>query len=208
MSSGEAAIGRVRVLFGVCGSIAGVAVPHLVFWMKRALAISEVQVILTGAAEGLLGRRSIEAVLGHRALVDWEDWDDPSAPHVSLGDWADVVVVLPATANLLSKVAHGGADDLLSSTLLATTAPVILAPAMNAAMWEKPAVARNVAQLRADGYEVIEPASGVELQDGSVETGSLGDFRPVLVTAVTRAVLRNQTRDAPTRSATIGDATC
>lgn len=181
---------RVRLLLGVCGSISGVAVPHLLFWLRQTLAVTQVQVILTDGADHLLGRRSIEAILGHRVLRDWDDVDNPSAPHVALGSWAHVVVILPATANFMFKVAHGVADDLLSATVLATSSPVIIAPAMNAAMLAKPAVQRNLSQLRLDGYEVVNPAAGVELHDGAIEAGSLGDFRPVLVAALKRALIR------------------
>lgn len=180
------AVRELRLLVGVCGSISSVAVPHLVLWMHSALGVTRVRVVMTRSARDLLGRKVMEAVAGDGVVTDWDDVEDKAAPHVALAAWADVVV-LPATANFLGKVANGIADDLLTSTVLAATCPVAMIPVMNAAMWAKPVVRRNVARLREDGVQVVEPTAGRSLNDGQDETGSLGDFRPALVAAIARA---------------------
>ncbi|GAB3960493.1 hypothetical protein GCM10027614_82550 [Micromonospora vulcania] len=89
-------------------------------------------------------------------------------PHLALTAWADLVLVLPATANTLAKAALGIADNLVGTCVLAATAPVVLVPSMNAAMWQRPAVQRNVAQLRADGYGVVPPVPVLALSTGTL----------------------------------------
>ena len=92
--------------------------------------------------------------------------------HIDLADWADLILVAPATANVIGKLANGIADDMVTTTLLATTAPVWLAPAMNVHMYDHPAVKRNLAQLQSDGYQFIEPSEGF-LACGYVGKGRL-----------------------------------
>lgn len=92
--------------------------------------------------------------------------------HIDLADWADLILVAPATANVIGKLANGIADDMVTTTLLATTAPVWIAPAMNVHMYDHPAVKRNLAQLAADGYQFIEPSEGF-LACGYVGRGRL-----------------------------------
>jgi phosphopantothenoylcysteine synthetase/decarboxylase len=130
----------------------------------------------------------MQAVTQGGVYVDFDDVPDATAPHVELATWADVILVVPATANFLGKVANGIADDLLTTTLLAASCPVVIVPVTNTAMWSKPAVQRNVAQLREDGYEVVEPKEGVSLADGRAEAGSLGDYRPAVVAAIAKAM--------------------
>lgn len=184
----QQAMSRVKLLWGVCGSFSAIAVPHVNAWLRGAVGVREVRTILTRQAQDLVTPRMIETVTGHRPVTDWEDHHGSGAAHVALGSWADVMVVLPATANFLAKAAHGIADDVLTSTLLAANCPVVIAPVMNAAMWSKPAVRRNADQLRADGYHLVEPQDGVSLTEGHQENGSLGDFRPVISTALVKAV--------------------
>jgi phosphopantothenoylcysteine synthetase/decarboxylase len=188
---------HVRLLVGVCGSISAVAVPHLVLWMRPTLGVTQVRIVLTRAAKALVGINVMRAVSDHGVYADFDDMPDASAPHVDLAVWADAMVVLPATANFLGKVANGIADDLLTTTLLAADCPVVIVPVMNGAMWAKPAVQRNVAQLRNDGYDVVEPTEGVELAGWRTEVGSLGDYRPALVAAIAKAM---SSRDARSRA--------
>lgn len=119
----------------------------------------DVRVVPTESALKFVGAPTWEALSGHP--VHTGVWDDVNqVPHVSLGRWADLVVVAPATANLLARAAVGLADDLLTNTLLTATCPVLLAPAMHTEMWLHPATQANVATLRSRGIEVIEPAVG------------------------------------------------
>jgi phosphopantothenoylcysteine decarboxylase / phosphopantothenate---cysteine ligase len=149
--------GRPRVVLGVGGGIAAYKVVSLL----RLLTESghDVRVVPTAAALEFVGAPTWSALSGHP--VSAQVWDDAhEVPHVRLGREADLVVVAPATADLLARAAHGLADDLLTSTLLTATCPVVLAPAMHTEMWEHPATRANVATLRGRGVLVVEPASG------------------------------------------------
>ena len=120
-----------------------------------------VTAVLTEAASAFVGEATFAALTSRpvaRRLFD--PGRHPLGGHIELAAGADIVVVAPATADFLAKAAHGVADDLLTTLLLAADCPVILAPAMNAAMWAKPAVQRNVRQLVEDGLGIIEPGSG------------------------------------------------
>ncbi|GAA1657242.1 bifunctional phosphopantothenoylcysteine decarboxylase/phosphopantothenate--cysteine ligase CoaBC [Catellatospora bangladeshensis] len=146
-----------RVVLGVGGGIAAYKACELL----RLLTESghSVRVVPTASALRFVGAPTWEALSGQPAAT--EVWSDvPQVPHVKLGQTADLVLVVPATADLLAKAAHGMADDLLTNTLLTARCPVVFAPAMHTEMWEHPATADNVATLRRRGALVIEPAVG------------------------------------------------
>ncbi|MEV0158157.1 flavoprotein [Micromonospora sp. NPDC050686] len=134
--------------------------------------------------------RSFTLLTGHPALVDEEASTD--VPHLALAAWADLVLVLPATANTLAKAVLGIADNLVSTCLLAAAAPVVLVPSMNRAMWERPAVQRNVAQLREDGYVVVPPVPVLALSTGTFEGRGMPPVEVVLESAA--AVSRPRAR--------------
>ena len=159
-----------RVALLVTGGIAAYKVVDLASSLVQAGCA--VRVGMSPAATRFVGPATFHGVTGQRPQVDlWSGAGTPE-PHVQLGDWAQVILVAPATANLLGKAAHGRADDLVSATLLAARCPVVVAPAMNDAMWSQAAVARNVAALRELGYAVVEPESG-HLASGHVGAGRL-----------------------------------
>ena len=146
-----------RIIVGVGGGIAAYKSCSLI----RSLAEDghQVRVIPTESALEFVGRATFEALSGfpvHTGVFA----DVPAVPHVRLGQEADLVVVAPATADLLARAAQGRADDLLTATLLTARCPVLFAPAMHTEMWEHPATKANVATLRARGVTVLEPASG------------------------------------------------
>jgi phosphopantothenoylcysteine decarboxylase/phosphopantothenate--cysteine ligase len=146
-----------RVVLGVGGGIAAYKVAELL----RRLAESghEVQVVPTAAALRFVGAPTWEALSGHPVRTDvWADV--PDVPHVRLGQQADIVLVAPATADLLARAAHGLADDLLTNVLLTARCPVLMAPAMHTEMWLHPATQANVATLRERGVVVLDPAVG------------------------------------------------
>ncbi|MFZ1653720.1 MAG: flavoprotein, partial [Candidatus Nanopelagicales bacterium] len=146
---------------------------------------NEVRVVPTQAALHFVGQATWEALAGHP--VSAAVWDDVHlVPHVSIGQQADLVVVAPATADLLARAASGRADDLLTSTLLATRAPVVFAPAMHTEMWEHPATVANVATLRSRGAIVIDPDVG-RLTGSDSGAGRLPEPQSLL--GVCRAVL-------------------
>ena len=145
----------------------------------------EVRVVPTAAALRFVGAPTWEALSGHP--VSTEVWTDvPEVPHVRLGKAADLVVVAPATADLLARAAHGLADDLLTNTLLTARCPVVFAPAMHTEMWEHPATRENVATLRRRGAIVLDPASG-RLTGADTGPGRLPEPQQIFEAA--RAVL-------------------
>jgi len=146
-----------RIVVGVSGGIAAYKACTVV--RQLAEAGHEVHVIPTEAALRFVGAATFEALSGQPVRTSVFD-DVPAVPHVHLGQQADLVVVAPATADLLARAVHGRADDLLTATLLTARCPVLFAPAMHTEMWLHPATVDNVATLRRRGVIVLEPASG------------------------------------------------
>ncbi|MCU1693796.1 MAG: phosphopantothenoylcysteine decarboxylase [Frankiales bacterium] len=180
---------RPRVVLGVAGGIAAYKACELLRQLTETG--HDVKVVPTASALEFVGAPTWAALSGQPASAS--TWDDVHAvPHVKIGQGADLVVVAPATADLLAKAAHGLADDLLTNTLLTARCPVVIAPAMHTEMWEHPATQANVATLRSRGVLVLEPAVG-RLTGKDTGKGRLPD--PVEIAAVCRAVLR---RGAPT----------
>ncbi|RPF21621.1 bifunctional phosphopantothenoylcysteine decarboxylase/phosphopantothenate--cysteine ligase CoaBC [Myceligenerans xiligouense] len=147
----------MRILLGVSGGIAAYKAVLLLRLLREQG--HAVRVIPTEAALRFVGAPTFEALSGEPVTTEVFD-DVPGVQHVALGQGADLIVVAPATADLLSRAAAGRADDLLTTTLLAARCPVVMAPAMHTEMWEHPATRTNVAMLRERGVHVIEPASG------------------------------------------------
>lgn len=148
---------RKRIIVGVAGGIAAYKACTLVRQLTEAG--HEVRVIPTESALKFVGAATFEALSGHRVQTGvFENVDE--VPHVRLGQEADLVVVAPATADLLARAVAGRADDLLTATLLTARCPVLFAPAMHTEMWFHPATVSNVATLRRRGAVVLEPASG------------------------------------------------
>ena len=147
----------MRIVLGVAGGIAAYKAVLLLRLLREAG--HEVRVVPTRAALEFVGRPTWEALSGQPATFEVFD-DAAHVPHVTLGQHADLVIVAPATADLLSRAATGRADDLLTSTLLTARCPVLMAPAMHTEMWSHAATRANVATLRARGVHVLEPASG------------------------------------------------
>ncbi|MFP3990050.1 bifunctional phosphopantothenoylcysteine decarboxylase/phosphopantothenate--cysteine ligase CoaBC [Streptomyces sp. E11-3] len=175
---------KPKVVLGVSGGIAAYKACELL----RRLTESghDVRVVPTGSALQFVGAPTWAALSGHP--VSDEVWSDVhEVPHVRIGQSADLVVVAPATADLLAKAAHGLADDLLTNTLLTARCPVLFAPAMHTEMWEHPATQENVATLRRRGAVVIEPAVG-RLTGVDTGKGRLPD--PGEIFEVCRHVLR------------------
>ncbi|MBW3070235.1 MULTISPECIES: bifunctional phosphopantothenoylcysteine decarboxylase/phosphopantothenate--cysteine ligase CoaBC [unclassified Actinomyces] len=147
----------LRVVVGISGSISAYKAPSVIRLLRAAG--HEVRTVPTAAALRFIGAPALSAVTG--SPVQAGVFEDPAAvAHVETGEWAELVVVAPASADLLARAAAGRADDLLTATLLTTTAPVVMAPAMHTQMWNHPATRENVATLRRRGVTVIDPDSG------------------------------------------------
>ena len=165
-----AAVQGLRIAVLVSGGIAAYKVADLVSQLTRAGCA--VRVAMTEAAARFVGPATFQGVSGHSVLTDlWAPGGAPE-PHVELGDWAQLVLVAPATANTVARLAHGRGDDAVTATVLAARCPVVVAPAMNDAMWAKPQVQANVAALRRFGMLVVPPETG-RLASGHVGEGRL-----------------------------------
>lgn len=148
-----------NILLGVTGGIAAYKTPILVRLLRQAGA--EVQVVLTRGAHEFVTPTTLQAVSGRPVRDDlWDEEAEAAMGHIELARWADLVVVAPATAHCMATLAQGLAPDLLSTLCLATDAPIMLAPAMNQAMWRAPASERNAETLQRDGRVLVGPAEG------------------------------------------------
>ena len=165
---------------GVSGGIAAYKAAELVRALQRQAL--EVHVVMTAAAGKFIQPLTFAALTGHKVITSlWDEWDSDQATteqngieHIGEAQWADALVVAPATANILAEFAHGIADDFLSALYLATAAPVLVAPAMNVNMWEHPATQANLEILRRRGVRVVEPGTG-ELACGMVGAGRMAE---------------------------------
>jgi len=149
----------MKILLGITGGIAAYKTPELVRRLSERGA--EVQVVMTRAAHRFVTATSLQAVSGVAVRDDlWDEQAEAAMGHIELARWAERVLVAPATANFLARLAHGAAEDLLTTLCLATEAPISIAPAMNHVMWANPAVQENVATLTRRGVSILGPASG------------------------------------------------
>ena len=178
-----------EVVLGVTGSIAAYKAVLLLRELTRLGA--SVTVCLTEHAQQFVGPLTFRTLSGREVLTDLFDPQSQDAvEHVALAERAAAIVVAPATANLIAKAAHGLADDFLSTVLLAARCPVVIAPAMDGGMWEHPAVAANVATLRARGVVVMEPDAGA-LASGLSGRGRLPE-PPAIIEALATALSPTQ----------------
>jgi phosphopantothenoylcysteine decarboxylase/phosphopantothenate--cysteine ligase len=148
-----------ELLLGVTGGIAAYKAADLASKLMQAGA--RLSVVMTRSARKFIGRTTFEALTGRPVYIDmFRPREHFLGEHIGLARRAELYVIAPATADALAKLAHGLADDLVSTLALSVTCPVLAAPAMNNEMWRKPAVQRNVAQLKADGLHFIGPGEG------------------------------------------------
>jgi phosphopantothenoylcysteine decarboxylase/phosphopantothenate--cysteine ligase len=150
---------KTRVLLGVTGGIAAYKSPDLVRRLMERGA--DVQVVMTGAAQRFVSPMSFQAVSGRPTRSDlWDDAAEAAMGHIELARWAQIVLIAPASADFIARLAGGRADDLLATLCLATEAPIVLAPAMNRVMWANKATQVNVETLISRGIRILGPASG------------------------------------------------
>jgi phosphopantothenoylcysteine decarboxylase/phosphopantothenate--cysteine ligase len=171
-----AALSGLRVAVLVSGGIAAYKIADLVSRLVQAGC--QVRVGMTPSATRFVGAATFRGVSGQPVELDLWSGAHPE-PHVALGDWAQLLLLAPATANTLARVASGQADDLVTATVLAARCPVVIAPAMNDAMWDKPAVRDNVERLRSHGCTVVEPEAG-HLASGHVGSGRLAGAAAIM----------------------------
>lgn len=173
-----------RLLLCVCGGIAAYKAAELVRRLGEAGA--QVQVAMTDSAQRFVGAQTFQALSGRPVRTSlWDEAAEAAMGHIELARWAGRVLVAPATANTIAKLAHGLADDLVSTLCLATTAPIALCPAMNHRMWLHPATQANIALLRERGAGVIGPDDG-PLAEGESGPGRLSE--PAAIVAALEAM--------------------
>ena len=174
---------NVNILLGVTGGIAAYKAVDLA--SKLTAAGAGVRTVMTEAACRLVGPKSFEAVTGSAVFTSmWDAPEEYTINHIALVDWADLVVVAPATADIIGKIANGICDDLLSTILcacwpLVESSAVLLAPAMNTNMWINPAVRHNVETLKERGFQFIGPAEG-RLACGAEGIGRMSEPQEIL----------------------------
>jgi len=175
-----------RIVLGVTGGIAAYKAAGLVSqWTQRG---ADVRVIMTQSATRFITPLTFQTLSRNHVAIDTFDEQDPAVVnHIDLADHADLFVIAPATANIIGKIAHGLGDDMLSTTVLATQAPVLFAPAMNVHMYEHPIVRDNIHHLMQKGFRFVDPASG-QLACGYVGKGRLAD--PEAITAAVEEILQ------------------
>jgi len=172
-SDPQAPLTGKSVALGVCGGIAAYKTVEVLRGLQRAGCT--VRVAMTKRACEFVQPLTFRALSGSHVIVDDYAPDNPDPiAHITFSQSVDLLVVAPATANIIAKFANGVADDFLSSTYLACTAPVLIAPAMNTTMWEHPVTQRNLRQLRADGVLFVEPDAG-EMACGTIGPGRLSE---------------------------------
>ncbi len=172
---------KSRVLLAVCGGIAAYKACEVLRGLQKAGC--EVRVTMTEDATRFVGAATIEALSGSPVATSLYDYPGSAIPHIELAEWADVAVVVPATANALAKMACGIADDCLTTTLLACACPVLVAPGMNVHMWRNAATQANVATLRERGVCFVGPDSG-RLACGEVGEGKLAGVDEIVAAAL------------------------
>ena len=174
-----------RILLCVGGGIAAYKALELVRRLRDAGAT--VQVAMTAGAQHFVTALSFQALSGHPARTSlWDEGAEQAMGHLELARWADRIVVAPATADLLARLAHGQADDLVTTLCLASTAPLAVAPAMNHRMWQHPATVANMALLRSRGVQVIGPEDG-PLAEGESGPGRLSEPDAIVAALATGA---------------------
>lgn len=183
-------INKKNILLGVSGGIA--AYKACTLTSKLTQQGANVKVMMTESAAKFVSPLTFQALSRNPVYTDTFDEKDPNKiAHIDVADWADIAIIAPATANIIGKLANGIADDMLSTTLLATKAVVYVAPAMNVHMYAHPAVIKNMKQLEAFGYHFIEPGAGY-LACGYVGKGRLEEPESII-----RVIENHQLKEEP-----------
>ena len=166
-----------KILLGVCGGIAAYKSAEVIRGLNRK---NEIKVVMTQNSAHFITPLTLQTLSGNpvysEVFVLPKEWE---ITHISLAEWAEIILVVPATANIIGKVSSGIADDLLSTVIMATTSPVIFAPAMNKNMWKNAILQENVKRLKRAGYHFIEPVTG-RLANGEKGVGHLAPVEKIV----------------------------
>lgn len=168
------------IILGISGGIAAYKCCDLVRLLKKDGA--EVHVIMTRAACEFVTPLTFQTLSGNEVHTEmFKTVDEFKIGHISLAERADAIIIAPATADIIAKMAHGICDELLTATVMSTTAPVVICPSMNTKMWEKPILQSNLSRLKEFGYKIVEPGIG-ELACGVEGKGRLPKLETIIET--------------------------
>lgn len=174
-------LSRRRVLLGVSGGIAAYKAAYLARRLIESGA--EVRAVMTDAATEFLGPATLAGITGYPVTLNLSATTESVSPHTDLARWADLIVIAPATTSTIARIANGISDDALVATVIASTAPLVVAPAMHTEMWEYPATQRNIATLESDGVVLVGPASG-DLAGGDVGSGRMEEPETIVAAVI------------------------
>jgi phosphopantothenoylcysteine decarboxylase/phosphopantothenate--cysteine ligase len=175
IASGGHGLGVRRLLLCGSGGVAAALLPAWVAWIRQHFAV-ELRVVLSRGAESLVSPKALAVLTRNEVLCGSALGDElPEVRHIEAARWPDAVLVAPATANLLARLAQGVADDLLTTVLLACEAPIVLVPSLPPAIAAKPATRRNIATLANDGFGIVPTVHGVETATANEAAGAMAD---------------------------------
>ena len=170
-----------KILVGITGAVAATVMPSYVLQIRRELNV-ETFVLVSKNATKFVTPYSLRVHSGNEVFTDiFQSSQDVLVPHIKLTSEADALIIMPATANIIAKIAHGFCDDIISTSVVASKCPVILVPSMNANMWFDHMVQQNVKKILACGYYVIEPQKGLEVGDLSNTFGVMPGIQDVIM---------------------------
>ncbi len=169
-----------NLLVGVTGSVGALNVPLYLFLFRQSFA-KEIHVMMSRAAQKFVRPYAIRIVSGNPVFTDtFEVTNEVGVPHIELTRSAELLLIMPATANIIGKAANGICDDLISTSIMACRAPIVFVPSMNEVMWTNKAVQQNIQKLKVLGHHVIEPAYGYEVSDMEQTYGVMPSFASLL----------------------------
>ena len=169
-----------NLLLGITGSIGAVNMPAYVQYLKNKFA-ENIFIMISNAAKNFVNSYSLEFISGHKIFENtFTPIDEFKVPHIQLPKLADLFLIMPATANIISKAANGIADDLITTAIVASSCPLVFVPSMNSIMWFNKIIQNNVRKLQECGYYVIEPSEGIEVSDSSRGFGAMPPLNLIL----------------------------
>ena len=189
----RSASGRLcdRAVVAITGSIGALWAARFVLDLRAERHVRDVRVVMSQSATQFVTPMAMKAISGSPVLTSLFDADAPfPIGHIQISEDADVLIVMPATANIIGKAAGGIADDAVSASILAAACPVVFVPNMNERMWRHPTVRRNVRTLKGDGYHIVPPVDGVVVSTLRTGEGGMPPFDTII--RATRAVLRGR----------------
>lgn len=169
-----------KLLIGVTGSVGAVALPQYIRTLRLIFA-REIQVIMSFSAKKFVKPYTIGLMSGNHVFTDTFDQYEPiSVPHIELTRDIDIFLIIPATANVIGKAAHGICDDLITTSIIACQAPIVFVPSMNEVMWTNRVVQENVKKIRSYGYHVIDPTNGYEVSTMKRVNGAMPSLSQII----------------------------